>query len=48
MSAAFTLAKPEHLDRLVALVGSFHAETGIEQTDDDRRNGLAPLLEGTP
>ena len=48
MSASFTLAKPEHLDRLVALVASFHAETGIEQTDDDRRNGLAPLLEGTP
>ena len=48
MSAAFPLAKPEHLDRLVALVGSFHAETGIEQTDEDRRNGLAPLLEGTP
>ncbi|MGY9036765.1 MAG: GNAT family N-acetyltransferase, partial [Rhodobacterales bacterium] len=41
MSASFTLAKPEHLDRLVALVASFHAETGIEQTDDDRHNGLA-------
>lgn len=48
MSAAFTLAKPEHLERLVGLVAAFHAEAGIVQTDDVRRQGLAPLLEGIP
>ncbi len=48
MSAAFTLAKPEHLDRLIGLVAAFHAEAGIEQTDEARRNGLAPLLDGIP
>ena len=48
MSAAFTLAKPEHLDRLIGLVAAFHAEAGIEQTDESRRTGIAPLLDGIP
>jgi ribosomal protein S18 acetylase RimI-like enzyme len=48
VSAAFTLAKIEHLDRLVALVAAFQAEEGIEQTDEVRRGGLSPLLEGIP
>jgi ribosomal protein S18 acetylase RimI-like enzyme len=48
VSAAFTLAKPEHLDRLIGLVTAFHAEAGIEQSDEARRNGLAPLLDGIP
>ncbi|EEB85676.1 GNAT family N-acetyltransferase [Roseobacter sp. GAI101] len=48
MSAAFTLAKPEHLDRLIALVAAFHAEAGIQQTDEARRAGLAPLVDGIP
>ncbi|WP_372993081.1 GNAT family N-acetyltransferase [Sulfitobacter sp.] len=48
MSAAFTLAKPEHLDRLIGLVAAFHAEAGIEQTDEARRTGIAPLLDGIP
>tara|TARA_R110002110_G_scaffold21167_3_gene84444 strand:+ start:2431 stop:2880 length:450 start_codon:yes stop_codon:yes gene_type:complete len=48
MSASLTLAKPEHLDRLVALVGAFHTEEGIDLTEDDRRAGVAPLLDGIP
>ncbi len=48
MSAALTLAKPEHLDRLAALCEAFHAEEGIKLDDDARRAGLAPLLEGSP
>jgi ribosomal protein S18 acetylase RimI-like enzyme len=48
MSAAFTLGKPEHLDQLIALVAAFQAEQDIKQTDEARRNGLAPLLAGIP
>jgi ribosomal protein S18 acetylase RimI-like enzyme len=48
MSAALTLAAPEHLDRVVSLVAAFHAEAGIEMSDEDRRAGLAPLLDGIP
>lgn len=48
MSAALTLAKPEHLDKVVALCGAFHAEEGITQTDEARTNALMPLLEGQP
>ena len=48
MSAALTLAKPEHLEKLVALVEAFHAEEGISSTDDTRRAGVLPLLEGIP
>ena len=48
MSAALTLGKPEHLEKLVALVESFHAEAGIASTDEDRRAGVGPLLEGIP
>ena len=48
MSAALKLAQPEDLDRVVALVTAFHAETGITQDDAARRAGLAPLLDGIP
>ncbi|MFC6638378.1 GNAT family N-acetyltransferase [Sulfitobacter sp. JBTF-M27] len=48
MSAALTLAKPEHLDKLTALCAAFHADEGIELSDEARRAGLAPLLEGLP
>tara|TARA_R110002049_G_scaffold23545_5_gene83451 strand:- start:7568 stop:8017 length:450 start_codon:yes stop_codon:yes gene_type:complete len=48
MSAVLTLGAPEHLDRLVALVTAFHAEEGIEMSDEQRRRGLTPLLEGIP
>ena len=48
MSAALTLAKPEHLERLTALCAAFHAEEGITLTDEERHAGLSPLLEGLP
>ncbi|MEM1352818.1 MAG: GNAT family N-acetyltransferase [Pseudomonadota bacterium] len=48
MSAALTLAGPEHLDRLDQLVAAFHAEEGITLAPEKRRSGLQPLLEGIP
>ncbi|MGJ8627786.1 MAG: GNAT family N-acetyltransferase [Sulfitobacter sp.] len=48
MSAALTLGKPEHLDKLIALVTAFHAEEGIEMKDETRAAGLGPLLDGIP
>ena len=48
MSASLTLALPEHLDRLMGLVSAFHNEVGIKITDEGRRAGLAPLLDGIP
>ena len=48
MSAALRLARPEDLDRLMGLVGAFHAEAGIAQDADQRREALLPLLEGIP
>ncbi len=48
MTAALRLARPDDLDRLMALVAAFHAEAGIEQDHDQRRDALLPLLEGIP
>lgn len=48
MSAALTLATPEHFARLNALVAAFHAEEGINLSDDARSAGLQPLLDGIP
>lgn len=48
MSAALTLAAPEHLEKLDALVAAFHAEEGITLPAEKRREGLKPLLEGIP
>ncbi|KIN64861.1 Acetyltransferase, GNAT family protein [Sulfitobacter noctilucicola] len=48
MSAALTLAKPEHLNSIAALCAAFHAEEGITQTDETRRAALEPLLGGSP
>jgi ribosomal protein S18 acetylase RimI-like enzyme len=48
MSAALTLAGPEHLDQLLTLVASFHTEAGIKSTPEQRTGGLAPLLDGIP
>ncbi|WP_299041559.1 GNAT family N-acetyltransferase [uncultured Tateyamaria sp.] len=48
MSAALTLATPEHFARLDSLVAAFHAEEGIEMSDAARAAGLQPLLDGIP
>jgi ribosomal protein S18 acetylase RimI-like enzyme len=48
MSAALTLAGPQHLEKLDALVAAFHTEEGITLSEDKRRAGLQPLLDGIP
>lgn len=48
MSAALTLATPDHLEKLDTLVAAFHAEAGITLPAEKRRAGLQPLLEGVP
>ncbi|MEM7520729.1 MAG: GNAT family N-acetyltransferase [Pseudomonadota bacterium] len=48
MSAALTLAKSQHLERLAALCSDFHDEAGIMQTDAGRHAALHPLLDGSP
>jgi len=48
VSAALHLAGPDDLDRLEALVAAFHTETGLDSSQETRRAGLAPLLQGIP
>ena len=48
MTAALHLAKPENLERLIALSGAFAEELGIPSEEDTRRAALKPLLEGSP
>lgn len=48
MTTALHLARPEDLDRVLALADAFHTETGIASDAETRRAGLAPLLEGSP
>ena len=48
MSAALTLAKPEHLNSLTALVAAFHAEENITMSDEALTAGISPLLDGIP
>lgn len=48
MSAALTLGGPDHLEKLLSLVASFHAEEGINSSEEMRRAGVAPLLDGIP
>lgn len=48
MSASITLAKPEDLEKLDALVAAFHSESGITLSPEKRRAGLSPLLDGIP
>lgn len=48
MSAALTLAGPDHVGKLLPLVEAFHAEAGIKSTAQARQAGVAPLLSGIP
>lgn len=43
-----TLAKPDHAERLLRLVGDFHAEKGIDLAEEQRLEAILPLLEGSP
>ncbi len=42
------LATEEDVDRLLPLVGSFHTEMGLATDRDQRAEGIAPLLAGSP
>ncbi|NRB04637.1 MAG: GNAT family N-acetyltransferase [Rhodobacteraceae bacterium] len=48
MTAALTLAGPDHADALLPLIASFHEEAGFDLSDDHRANALQPLLDGVP
>lgn len=48
MRASLVLATTEHLEQLDALVAAFHVEHGIKLDTERRRDGLMPLLEGSP
>ncbi|MDC0656933.1 GNAT family N-acetyltransferase [Leisingera sp. SS27] len=48
MSAALHLAKLEHMETVLALVAAFHAESGLDSSDEHRRAGIEPLLNGHP
>ena len=48
MSAALHLAQPEHLEQIMTLVATFQDEEGIDQSGENRRAALAPLLDGSP
>ncbi|MCJ7873713.1 GNAT family N-acetyltransferase [Marinovum sp. 2_MG-2023] len=48
MSTRLHLAGPDDLERLMPLTAAFCAETGIDPDENRRRDGLAPLLAGSP
>ncbi|MEL7092669.1 MAG: GNAT family N-acetyltransferase [Pseudomonadota bacterium] len=48
MSAALTLAAPEHAEKVLPLVAAFHAEEGLDRSDEARAAAVLPLLDGTP
>ncbi len=48
MKTKLHMAKPDDLQKLLGMVASFHAETGIVQDDEARRAAVLPLLEGNP
>lgn len=48
MSAALTLAGPEHLETVLRMVESFHNEAELQTSPEHRQAALEPLLEGNP
>jgi GNAT superfamily N-acetyltransferase len=48
VTAAITLAAPEHRDALLALMGRYHTEAGLPHDDAHREAVAAPLLDGSP
>ncbi|EAQ01612.1 acetyltransferase, GNAT family protein [Pseudooceanicola batsensis HTCC2597] len=45
---ALHLASVDDLSKLMPLVGAFHAEYGLDLSEDHRERALTPLLEGSP
>mgnify|MGYP001545153316 FL=1 len=48
MSASLTLAGPDQLEKLDAWVAACQADANITLSAEQRRAGIAPLLEGIP
>lgn len=48
MTTAITLATTADAPKLLSQIAAFHAEYGIEMTDEARAAALTPLLEGSP
>lgn len=48
MSASLHLATMEDAGKLLPMVEAHHLHEGIGSTDESRRAGIAPLLEGSP
>jgi ribosomal protein S18 acetylase RimI-like enzyme len=48
MTTAIHLATPDDAPRLLSLITAFHAEYGIERSDEQREAALMPLLPGSP
>lgn len=48
MTTAIHLATPDDAPRLLPLITAFHAEYGIERSDEQREAALMPLLQGSP
>lgn len=48
MSVSLILARPKDIDRLARMVADYHAFENIDQSDDEIRAALAPLLEDSP
>ena len=48
MTTAIHLASPEDAPRLIPLISAFHAEYGIERSEEQREAALMPLLQGSP
>ena len=48
MSAALHLAEEGDIEKLLPLIAAFHRVENIEQSDDNRRDAILPLLQGSP
>jgi ribosomal protein S18 acetylase RimI-like enzyme len=48
MTTAITLATPDDAPRLLTMIAAFHAEYGLDQSEEQRAAALVPLLEGSP
>lgn len=48
MTTAIHLATSDDAPRLLTLIAAFHAECGIERSDEQREAALMPLLQGSP
>ena len=48
MSQILHLAGPDEAEKLLPMVARYHANEGIELSDDERTAAVTPLLEGSP